>query len=326
MLLAAALFSSMEIALKMTGASYQPLQLNALRFLIGGMILLPLAHRQNRGLPRRLPLWEYAFYGLTGFICIVLSMTVYLLSIRYTDASTVAVIFSCNAFFAVLFSAAFLRQPVSRPTALGLVIAFAGLFILMDPLHMGGDAAGILLAIGSAVLFALYAVLVKLGQGKSAYHGLIPTAYTFLLGTAELLVLMGLTHTAPVAAFLTQIGLDAFVRVPFFAGISLAGLPLLLYISIFVTGLGFAAYGLAIEYGSVTVASIAFLIKPVLAPILCYVILSEGQSLSAILGILIVAVGSLVITLESFKAGRSAIRGRASLPERGAVGNKPIVF
>ncbi|MFM9413953.1 DMT family transporter [Peptococcus simiae] len=318
MLLAALLFSSMEIALKMTGTSYQPLQLNALRFLIGGLILLPLAHRQNRDLPRCLPLWEYAFYGLTGFVCIVLSMTVYLLSIRYTDASTVAVIFSCNAFFAVLFSAAFLRQPVSRATSLGLAIAFTGLFILMDPLHMGGDALGIFLAIGSAILFAIYAVLVKLGQGKSAYHGLIPTAYTFLLGTAELLVLMGLTHLAPVGDFLTGLGLEAFVKVPFFAGISLAGLPLLLYISIFVTGLGFAAYGLAIEHGSVTVASIAFLIKPVLAPVLCYFILGEEEGLLAILGIIIVAVGSLVITLESFRAGRSATR-RTSLAREKAL-------
>lgn len=317
MLVTALLFSSMEIALKLTGTSYHPLQLNALRFFIGGLILLPLAHRQNRDLPIRLPLREYGFYALTGFVCIVLSMTVYLLSIRYTDASTVAVIFSCNAFFAVIFSAAFLRQPVSRQTALGLVIAFTGLFILMDPLHMGGDAAGILLAIGSAALFAIYAVLVKFGQGRTAYHGLVPTAYTFLLGTAELLVLMGLTHTAPVAAFLSRVGLETFVKVPFFAGITVSGLPLLLYISIFVTGIGFAAYGLAIEYGSVTVASIAFLIKPVLAPILCYFILGEGETPAAILGITIVAVGSLVITLENFMAGRAAKRVRIARSEEG---------
>ena len=303
MLLAALLFSSMEIALKLTGSTYHPLQLNALRFFIGGLILLPLAHRQNRHLPLRLPAWEYGFYAMTGLVCVVVSMTIYLLSIRYTEASTVAVIFSCNAFFAVIFSAIFLRQPVTKMTACGLFVAFSGLALLMDPLHMGGDAAGIILAVASAILFAAYAVMVKYGQGKSRYHGLLPTAYTFIFGTLELFALMALTHTAPMAALLKAVGLESFINVPFFAGISLEGLPLLLYIAVFVTGVGFAAYGLAIEHGSVTVASLAFLIKPVLAPVLCYLTLSEVQTTLAIVGIIVVALGSLLVTLENILAG-----------------------
>ena len=42
-ILGAFTFSTMEVALKLSGASFDPLQLTALRFLIGGLCLLPMA-------------------------------------------------------------------------------------------------------------------------------------------------------------------------------------------------------------------------------------------------------------------------------------------
>ena len=42
-LLTAFLFGTMEVALKIGGTSFAPLQMNFLRFLIGGLILFPLA-------------------------------------------------------------------------------------------------------------------------------------------------------------------------------------------------------------------------------------------------------------------------------------------
>ena len=45
------LFSSMEISLKIAGAAFNAIQLNLLRFFIGGLVLVPLAlhdlHKQH---------------------------------------------------------------------------------------------------------------------------------------------------------------------------------------------------------------------------------------------------------------------------------------
>jgi len=41
-LITAVCFGTMEVALKLGGSSFSPLQLNFLRFLIGGLVLVPL--------------------------------------------------------------------------------------------------------------------------------------------------------------------------------------------------------------------------------------------------------------------------------------------
>lgn len=52
-------------------------------------------------------------------------------------------------------------------------------------------------------------------------------------------------------------------------------LPVLLYIAIGVTGLGFAGYFLAIDTLGVTMTSLVFFIKPALSPVFAYVFLNE---------------------------------------------------
>ncbi len=299
MLLAAFFFSSMEISIKMTGGIYHPIQLNFLRFLIGGLILLPLAHRQNRQLSLKLPLREYLFFALTGFVCVVVSMTLFILSLHFASASTVAIIFSSNAFFAILFAALFLRQRISQLTMIALFCCFCGLLLIINPFQLHAGSLGVLIALASAATFALYSVMVKHHQMTSEYVGLIPTVYTFLFGAAELLLIIGLTYLAPIGAMLNTIGLPDYVAIPIFQGISLSGLPLLIYISVFVSGIGYAAYALAIEYASVTIASVTFFVKPVLAPIMAYFILLEVQPMLAVLGIIIVSIGSTIIVTEN---------------------------
>lgn len=47
---------------------------------------------------------------LTGFLCVVVSMTLFQLAVVYDKASTVAVLFSCNPIFAILFALLILRE------------------------------------------------------------------------------------------------------------------------------------------------------------------------------------------------------------------------
>lgn len=299
MLLAAFFFSSMEIAIKMTGVTYHPIQLNLLRFFIGGILLLPLAHRQNRHLPRRMPPREYLFFAATGFVCVVVSMTLFVLSLSFAAASTVAIVFSSNAFFAIVFASLWLHQPFGKLTVTALFACFFGLLLVVNPLHLTASKEGVLIALASAVSFALYSVMVKGHLKKSPYGGLIPTVYTFLFGSAELLVCIALTHVPKLALWLQGVGLGNHAHIPIFRGVHVEGLPLLLYISIFVSGIGYAAYALAIEYASVTVASVTFFVKPILAPLMAFVLLAERQPWLAMVGLVLVSVGSAAIVTDN---------------------------
>ncbi len=98
-ILAAVIFSTMEIAGKIVAADINPFQLNFIRFLIGGVILLPASmqaiKRKNIELNRN----DCLYFILTGFLGIVISMSFFQFAILYTMASTVAIIFSANPTF-----------------------------------------------------------------------------------------------------------------------------------------------------------------------------------------------------------------------------------
>lgn len=310
-LLAALLFSSMEIAIKLTGTTYHPLQLNFLRFLLGGIMLLPLAHRQNRQLPLCLPWRAYLFYALSGFVFVVVSMTIFVLSLRIASASTVAILFSCNAFFSIALAAVFLHQPVSRPTMMALFLCFIGLVFIINPFHLKDSAFGMALALFCAFSFSVYSNMVKYSLEIIPYDGLIPTAYSLIFGALELGLLIALTHVDAVAQGLVAVGLENFAAIPLLKGLSIADLPLFLYIAIGVSGIGFAAYSYAVELASMTIASVTFFLKPVLAPIMAFLILGERQPGLALMGILVLSVGALLVVLENL-----GVIGKVPRPER----------
>ena len=101
------LFSSMETVLKTIAADINSVQLNLIRFLIGGLLLLPFAVKSLKRKKTVLKTRDFLFFSFTGFIGITLSMTFFQLSIVISKASLVAVLFSCNPVFVILFAALF---------------------------------------------------------------------------------------------------------------------------------------------------------------------------------------------------------------------------
>ncbi|WP_046783360.1 DMT family transporter, partial [Lactiplantibacillus plantarum] len=87
------MFSSMEIALKMAGSAFNPIQLNLIRFFIGAIVLLPFALRALKQTGRKLVSADWRLFALTGLVCVIVSMSLYQLAITVDQASTVAVLF-----------------------------------------------------------------------------------------------------------------------------------------------------------------------------------------------------------------------------------------
>lgn len=130
--LATLFFSTMEIALKEVAGLFNPVQLNLTRFLIGGLVLIPFARRMLRKRGVRIDGLSLVKLAGLGFLGIVVSMTLYQLAVENTNASVVAVLFSCNPVFVLVFAGLILRTQILRQHVMALVLECLGILILIN--------------------------------------------------------------------------------------------------------------------------------------------------------------------------------------------------
>lgn len=307
------LFSTMEIALKVISGNFNPIQLNFLRFFIGALILIPPAIHELRRRNVKISKNDIPYFAFTGFLCVVVSMVLYQLAIACAPASIVAVLFSCNPIFVIILAFFFLKEKIYKSTVATIILSIIGIMIIVNPLHMTGSATGIILCLLSAITFALYSVV---GKKKTAeFGGVVFTCVSFLFGSIEMAAIMGLTHIAPIANMFKSIGLPSFANIPFIQGITPATLPNLLYIGVFVTGLGYCFFFLAMEATSASTASLVFFIKPALAPFLALALIGEPIHLAMICGIILIISGSAINFIPAFKPQTADIQTEINLSQ-----------
>lgn len=289
----------MEIALKSVQGVFSPIQLNLIRFFIGGLILLPIVLKNGKQTLMTTKWKSIGVFLLTGFLCVVVSMTLYQLAIMYDEASTVAVVFSCNPVFALLFAFFILKERISRLGFISLVISIVGLIIIVNPENLT-NPLGLTLALGSALTFGLYGIVSRWGSSVTGMNGLATTCYTFLAGSIELLILVLISNINQVALLMDKVEwLKPFAQTPILHNVSLQYFWILLFICVFVTGGGFAFYFLAMERSGVSIASIVFFIKPGLAPILAMIIIGDKIAINTWIGIVVILIGSVITFIGS---------------------------
>lgn len=312
-LLATILFSSMETVLKLVAGQFNPIQLNFIRFLIGAIVLSPLAIKSMRSRHLSLHADDWKFFILTGFICVVVSMSLYLLAIINTQASIVAVLFSCNPVFAIPLAHIMLKEKIYKATMVSMVVSIIGMIWIMNPLKMTGSAAGIIFTILSAATFALYSIV---GKAKNAQYGVVVlSCFSFLMGSLEMLIIILVSRINVVAAFLNHVGLKVFANIPFTQGLIWQNIPGLLYISACVTGMGFMFYFLGLQETSTSTGALAFYIKPALAPIFALVILHESIGFNVWIGIVLILIGSAITFFSNaHREKEAAIPNFAAFP------------
>lgn len=303
-LLAAFLFSTMEIMLKQISGVFNSVQLTFTRFLIGGLILLPFALKTLKRKEIKMTLKKLLPFALYGFIGITVSMTLYQMAISYTEASNVAVIFSSQPILVMGLSYFILKEKIGLHSFISIVIVFIGIVCIINPINTKLSIAGIVLSLSSAALFALYGVTGK--KPSTKYGGLVTTCLSFLFGAAEMILLALISHIPAVSNALEGVGLSNFASIPFFSGYSLHSLPYLLYVSVCVTGIGFACYFTAIEKSTATTASFVFIIKSFLAPVFALIILGEQIEMNKFFGIILILSGSTVNLISKYLSSKKS--------------------
>ena len=273
-LLTAFCFSTMEVALKLGGGGLDSLQLTFLRFLIGGLILLPFGIKENAEKPEP---GDLAWVSLVGIMGIPISMLCFQLGVERCNAATAATIMSLNPLITMLFAHFFLGDKLTRNKKIAFCLGvLAGIF-LMRPwdVQEGNTPLGMILMVAAASTFSLYGIMGKRTIARVGTFRQI--SLSFLIGSFVLLIIM-LFMGRPVVANVAE------------------NLPLVLYVGIFVTGVGYLCLNTAIKISDATTGSIAFFIKPVMAPIFAVLILQESILWNTVVGIIFL-IGASALTL-----------------------------
>ena len=306
--LCAVIFSTMEVMLKTVHGVFAPMQITCLRFLVGGILLIPFASRSMKKKNASLSRKDIGFFALSGFLCVVIAMSLYQMSVTYTRASIVAVIFSCNPIFVTVFAHLFLHEDIHRNHIIALILELTAALIIIDPIHATLDPTGSVLGILSAVMFALYSVFGK--KRTPRFGGIAVTCLSFLFGAGELVFILLFGRTAAGASLYGAVGLNLFIDVPLFENIPASAIPALLYICCINSAAGFVCHMMAMEKTSAQEASLIFFLKPILAPIFALLFLKEEIPLNMIVGIVCFLIGSLCAILPGILAQRRALKSQ----------------
>ena len=304
--LCAVIFSTMEVMLKTVHGVFAPMQITCLRFLVGGVLLIPFAMRSIRKKNAVLTRKDLGFFACAGFLCVVIAMSLYQMSVTYTRASIVAVIFSCNPIFVTMLAHFLLHEEIHKNHVIALILELTAALIIIDPIHASLDPTGALLAILSAAMFSFYSVFGK--KRTPRFGGIAVTCLSFLFGATELVALLLFGRTAAGASLYGALGLKIFIDVPLFENIPLSALPALLYICCINSAAGFVCHMMAMEKTSAQEASLIFFLKPIIAPIFALIFLKEEIPLNMIVGIVCFLAGSLCAILPGLLAQRKLLK------------------
>lgn len=278
-IITALLFGTMEVSCKIGGSSLDPFQLTFLRFLIGGIVLLPFAAADMRRKGTRLSPKDILSLSGVGILGVTISMSLFQISIMMCNASTVSVLICVNPFFTMVFAHFMTDEKLNRYKLLVLTIAMAGIVFMLRPwdIQAGNTALGMGLMICAAIVFGLYTVAGKVSQEK--FGLMAQTSISFIMGSMVLLVVM------------------LVMGRPVINGIS-SNVPIILYTGIMVTGVGYYCYFKAIELADAATGAFAFFLKPAIAPVIAVIVLHETILWNTVAGIMLVLTASFLNILH----------------------------
>jgi drug/metabolite transporter (DMT)-like permease len=151
-----------------------------------------------------------------------------------------------------------------------LVLAAAGLLLIIEPWHGMGNTHSALLALGSGLIWATSVVLSKRLFTRAAVSPLRLTAWQMLFGAVGLALIAALVPEKPIAWTPT-----------FLAGLA--------YNAVFASGLAWVMWALVVQRLPTAVAGLTSLIVPLTSTLLAWAILGERPSLAHAAGIALIA-------------------------------------
>ena len=148
----------MAKALCLANTFFPPITFVAYRFLFGALVLLSVWFWLHLPLPKK-KYWPWIF--LTGILQMGLNNIAAQTSMLTLGAGMVSVLNYSMPVFAAVMAHFLLGERLNWRKGAGIVLAIAGMAVLMD-VHAGGDVTAICIGLLSAVFWGLASIFVKL--------------------------------------------------------------------------------------------------------------------------------------------------------------------
>ncbi len=267
------LFGTMEVACKIAGNQLDSFQLTFIRFAIGGLLLLPFGLAELHKEKIRLTIRDILWLAVVGILGIPLSMVLFQLGVSNSNASTASVLISINPLFTMVFAHFFTSEKLNKHKFIVLGFGLLGLLFMIRPwdVQAGNTVIGIVYMLLAAIFFGAYTIAGKASAQKLGI--MAQTSISFIIGSFALLIMI-LIMGRPVVTGVAD------------------NLVMVMYISIFVTGLGYFTYFKAIKCSDAATGSLAFFLKPAIAPVMAIIFLHETILWNTYIGIGLILAGS----------------------------------
>ncbi|MDO7976399.1 DMT family transporter [Oceanotoga sp. DSM 15011] len=276
-------FSTIEVVTKPFAGVFDPLQITFLRFFFGGLVLLIFLLISGKMKTYKLTVKSLVLMGLIGSLNSVLSMSLLQLSVKFSNASTAAILISANPIFVVILASLILKEKITLRKVVSMAVGALGIIIILMSNSSGDSTLGLLYGVLATISFALYTVLVK--KYVKEIPSIIFVTFSFLLSSIIFYIVL-LIFKIPVFTFEIE---------------SFNVIWMLAYISIFVTGIAYITFFKAFEVLDASKGSFSYLLKPVISMIMAYLFLNEIPNNMKLIGTVFIILSVAIIALKGKK-------------------------
>ncbi len=261
-------FSTAPVLIRWAADSLSAYEISGLRMAVAAAIVLAVAalKKQAPRLSRREWL-KFALYGLITSLHFLLFVAAF----NFTTIAHALSLTYTAPIFVTLLSALFLREPVARRKYVGIAVAVIGVAILtsFQPQFSGRMLIGDLLAVGSAICYALYSVI-----GRSERN-----RYPLMTYAAVMYSTAALWLAPAVLANLTP------------SGYTWPAVLSVLALGIFPLALGHTLYNAALRHTHATYVNLIATQEVTGGIILGWLLLGEMPTVNSIIGAVVTLVG-----------------------------------
>lgn len=287
---AAAIWGGMYVVSDVVLPIIPPFTLLTMRLLLGILVLAPLVWKQSRqagavSLPNTGEILQLLGVGLLGFGISVGAQFV------GTDQSTAvngALVTSASPAFILLFAALILRERLTAPRLIAVLLATIGVVIIIDPAQANFSSAtfrGDMALAVAAITWGLYSVLVRRVSMK--LDTLVVTLFAFF---------GGLLLTTPAALIELPNRPIGEITFPILLGI--------LYLGIVSTAGAMWLWNRAFALVNASVASLFFFAQPLVGALLGVLLLGQQITLNLWIGGTLI-IGGVLLSLGKLKIAPS---------------------
>ena len=252
---------------------FSPLMLGALRFSLGGLLVLPIYLWTKRGAPARLWAISWKLIAL-GVVGVGINQFFFLLGLVRTTIAHASILFSLTPLMVLLLSAWVGHERITAGKMAGLDLAISGVAVLQGRVLFGGHGSmlGDLFVLLASLTWAIFVVGGK--EVRDRYDGLTLTTIGYTASAAIL---------SPVTFSLAS-NFD-FSRVTWVGWVSL------LYIAVFPSVIAYLIFFHALRFmPSSKISRLAYL-QPFIATVFAVPLLGEKVTPSLVTGGALVLAG-----------------------------------